>query len=248
MSVFVILMLFATGFLSGVVNAIAGGGTFLTFGAMTLAGLPPIVANATSAIVQFPGYVTSVIAYGPEIRAHWREAILLSAVSVVGGLAGSLLLLSLDNPSFRALVPWLLLAATVIFAAGPYLKPKTLHAETPVSPLGLAGQFATSIYGGFFGAGMGIMMLAVLGLTKGGDYHRLNALKNFLAVLIAAVAIVVFASGDVVGWPQAAVMVPAGALGGWSGVWAARRVPQPVIRGLVVAVGIALTVYYFVTG
>jgi hypothetical protein len=99
MSIFIVLMLFATGFLSGVVNAIAGGGTFLTFGAMTLAGLPPIVANATSAIVQFPGYITSVIAYGPEIRAHWREAILLSAVSVVGGLAGSLLLLSLDNPS-----------------------------------------------------------------------------------------------------------------------------------------------------
>jgi uncharacterized membrane protein YfcA len=95
---------------------------------------------------------------------------------------------------------------------------------------------------------MGIMMLAVLGLTKGGDYHRLNALKNFLAVVIAGVAIVVFASGNVVGWPQAAVMVPAGALGGWSGVWAARRVPQPVIRGLVVVVGIALTVYYFVTG
>lgn len=114
MSIFIVLMLFATGFLSGVVNAIAGGGTFLTFGAMTLAGLPPIVANATSAIVQFPGYVTSVIAYGPEIRAHWREAILLSAVSVVGGLGGSLLLLSLDNPSFRQLVPWLLLAATAV--------------------------------------------------------------------------------------------------------------------------------------
>lgn len=114
MSIFIILMLFATGFLSGVVNAIAGGGTFLTFGAMTLAGLPPIVANATSAIVQFPGYITSVIAYGPEIRAHWREAILLSGVSVVGGLAGSLLLLSLDNPSFRQLVPWLLLAATAV--------------------------------------------------------------------------------------------------------------------------------------
>lgn len=242
------LLLFVAGFLSGVVNAIAGGGTFLTFGAMTLTGLPPIVANATSSITQFPGYVTSSLAYAKEIKADWREAALLGGISLVGGLAGALLLLSLDNPSFRALVPWLLLAATIIFAAGPYLKPKTLHAETPVSPLGLAGQFATSIYGGFFGAGMGIMMLAVLGLTKGGDYHRLNALKNFLAVVIAAVAIVVFASGNVVGWPQAAVMVPAGALGGWSGVWAARRVPQPVIRGLVVAVGAALTVYYFVTG
>ena len=138
--------------------------------------------------------------------------------------------------------------ATAIFAAGPYLKPKTLSPEKPISPLGLGLQFITSIYGGFFGAGMGIMTLAVLGLTKGGDYHRLNALKNFLAVVIAGMAIVVFAGGKVVGWPQAAVMVPAAALGGWSGVWAARRVPQPIIRGLVVAVGVTLTVYYFVTG
>jgi uncharacterized membrane protein YfcA len=246
MSITDAILLFLAGYLSGVVNAIAGGGTFLTFGAMTLTGLPPIVANATSSITQFPGYVTSALAYRKEIRADWREAMLLGALSLVGGLAGALILLSLSNPSFRTLVPWLLLAATVIFAAGPYLKPKSLSPEKPVSPLGLAGQFVTSIYGGFFGAGMGIMMLAVLGLTKGGDYHRLNALKNFLAMVIAGVAIVVFASGDVVGWPQAAVMIPAGAMGGYSGVWAARRVPQPVIRGLVVAVGLALTVYYFV--
>ena len=242
------VLLFVAGFLSGVVNAIAGGGTFLTFGAMTLTGLPPIVANATSSITQFPGYVTSTLAYAKEIRADWKEALILGGLSLVGGLLGALLLLSLSNPSFRALVPWLLLAATAIFAAGPYLKPKTLSPEKPVSTLGLAGQFVTSIYGGFFGAGMGIMTLAVLGLTKGGDYHRLNALKNFLAVVVAAMAIVVFASGKVVGWPQAAVMVPAGAVGGYAGVWAARRVPQPVIRALVVTVGLALTVYYFVTG
>lgn len=247
MTIAEIMLLCAAGFLSGVVNAIAGGGTFLTFGAMTLIGLPPIVANATSSITQFPGYVTSALAYAREIRADFREAMILAALSLVGGLAGALLLLSLSNPSFRALVPWLLLAATAVFAAGPYLKPKALSPEKPVSPAGLAGQFVTSIYGGFFGAGMGIMMLAVLGLTKGGDYHRLNALKNFLAVVIAAMAIVVFASGDVVGWPQAAVMVPAAAAGGYSGVWAARRVPQAVIRAIVVVVGLVLTAYYFLT-
>ncbi|HVK92664.1 MAG TPA: sulfite exporter TauE/SafE family protein [Mycoplana sp.] len=240
--------LFVAGFLSGVVNAIAGGGTFLTFGAMTLTGLPPIVANATSSITQFPGYVTSAMAYWREIRADWREAVKVGSLSLIGGVAGSLLLLSMSNPGFRALVPWLLLAATAIFAAGPLLRPKKLHAEQPIGPFGLLGQFVTSIYGGFFGAGMGIMTLAVLGLSKGGDYHKLNALKNFLAMLIAAVAIIVFASGDVVGWPQAAVMVPAGAIGGYSGVWIARRVPQTVIRALVVAVGGFLTVYYFVTG
>lgn len=242
------VFLFVAGFLSGVVNAIAGGGTFLTFGAMTLTGVPPIIANATSSITQFPGYVTSAMAYWREIRADWNEALKVGVLSLIGGVGGSLLLLSMSNPGFRALVPWLLLAATAIFAAGPLLRPKTLHAEQPIGPLGLFGQFATSIYGGFFGAGMGIMTLAVLGLSKGGDYHKLNALKNFLAMLIAAVAIIVFASGDVVGWPQAAVMVPAGAIGGYFGVWIARRVPQNLIRALVVAVGGLLTVYYFVTG
>lgn len=247
MSVITVFMLFSAGFLSGVVNAIAGGGTFLTFGAMTLAGVPPISANATSSVTQFPGYVTSALAYRTEIRNNRREAILLGILALVGSLAGALFLLSLSNPSFRDMVPWLLLVATAIFAAGPYLRPKT-HAETPITPLGWIGQFLTSIYGGFFGAGMGIMMLAVLGLTTGGDYHRLNALKNFVAIIIAAVAIVVFASGGVVAWLHAAIMVPGGALGGYAGVWAARRVPQGIIRALVVAVGLLLTAYYFLTG
>ncbi len=99
-------------------------------------------------------------------------------------------------------------------------------------------QFATAIYGGFFGAGMGVMMLASLGLSQAGDYHRLNALKNMLAVVIAAVAIVVFVSGGVVAWPQAVVMIPGVALGGWSGVWVAKRVPQTVMRWIVIAVGL----------
>jgi uncharacterized membrane protein YfcA len=248
MTIFQALLLFVAGFLSGAVNAIAGGGTFLTFGAMTLGGLPPIVANATSSIVQFPGYITSALAYAKEIRADRRNAIVLGAISAIGGLAGALLLLSLSNPSFRAMVPWLLIAATAIFALGPLLRPNPKEGGTPVGVAGLIGQFVTAIYGGFFGAGMGIMMLAVLGLSTGGDYHRVNALKNFLAMVIAAVAIIVFAGGNVVGWLHAAFMIPGGALGGYAGVWLARRVPQVFIRAIVIAVGLLLAVYYFVTG
>ncbi len=248
MSIITACLLFVAGFLSGAVNAVAGGGTFLTFGAMTLAGLPPIVANATSSIVQFPGYVTSALAYRSEIRKDFREAAILSIISLIGGLAGALILLSLSNPSFRAMVPWLLIAATAIFALGPLLRPNPKEGGTPVGMAGLIGQFVTAIYGGFFGAGMGIMMLAVLGLSTGGDYHRVNALKNFLAMVIAAVAIVVFAGGNVVGWLHAAFMIPGGALGGYAGVWLARRVPQVFIRAIVIAVGLLLAVYYFVTG
>jgi uncharacterized membrane protein YfcA len=107
-------------------------------------------------------------------------------------------------------------------------------------------QFVTAIYGGFFGAGMGVMMLASLGLSQAGDYHRLNALKNMLAMVIAAVAIIVFVAGGVVAWPQAVVMIPGVAIGGWSGVWIAKRVPQSVMRFSVIAVGLLLAVYYFV--
>ncbi|MBB4144736.1 sulfite exporter TauE/SafE family protein [Rhizobium rhizoryzae] len=248
MSISIIVLLFVSGFLSGAVNAIAGGGTFLTFGALTLAGLPPISANATSSIVQFPGYVTSTLAYKTELMKRWRSAVALTIISAVGGLAGALILLALDNPSFRAMVPWLLAAATAIFATGPLLKPKASAERTGTSPSSAIGQFLTAIYGGFFGAGMGIMMLAVLGLTTGGSYHHLNALKNLLAMVIAAVAIIVFVGGGVVGWAQAVIMIPAGAAGGYAGVWLARRVPQTIMRMLVVAVGTALTIYYFVTG
>lgn len=245
MTIFDASFLFAAGFLASAVNAIAGGGTFLTFGAMTLVGLPPIVANATSSVTQFPGYVTSALAYRREIRNDLREALIIGAISVIGGLGGALTLLALSNPTFRQIVPWLLLAATALFAAGPWLRPKTLGPDHRMGPAGLFAQLATSVYGGFFGAGMGIMMLAVLGIAKGGDYHRLNAIKNFVSVLIAAVAVLVFSGGGVVAWLPAAIMIPAGALGGYAGVWMAKRVPQVVIRAAVVAVGLLLSWYYF---
>jgi uncharacterized protein len=245
MTVISVLVLFSAGLLSGIVNAIAGGGTFLTFGAMTLAGLPPISANATSSIVQFPGYITSALAYKREIAREWKAILILSAISVAGAFGGALLLLSLSNPSFKSLVPWLLLVATALFAAGPKLKPKVEAEHPPNSPIGIATQFIVSIYGGFFGAGMGIMMLASLGLATGGEYHRLNAIKNFLAIVIAAVAIVVFTAGGAINWLYAIVMLPGAGLGGYLGVYAAKRIPQIWLRYAVIAVGLFLAVYYF---
>lgn len=250
MSLITAVLLFVSGVLTGMINAVAGGGTFLSFGALTLTGIPPVVANATSSITQFPGYVTSTLAYWSDFRTFWRGALALVAASILGSLVGAWILLQLDNPSFRALVPWLLIAATVLFAAGPYLKPAPKPGQEAAvgGVFGWIMQFATSIYGGFFGAGMGVMMLATLGLSQSGDYHRLNALKNMLATVIAAIAIIVFVSGGVVAWPQAAVMIPGVALGGWSGVWVAKRVPQSVMRWTVIAVGLLLAAYYFLTG
>ncbi len=250
MTIFDGIILFLAGFVSSAVNAVAGGGTFITFGAMSLLGVSPVQANATSSVTQFPGYVTSTLAYWNDIKHFWRQALLLCVISALGALAGALILLSLDNPSFRVMVPWLLLAATLLFAAGPWLKPKPQAGKAVLfpGPVGWLLQFLTAIYGGFFGAGMGVMMLASLGLTQEGDYHRLNALKNMLAVVIAAIAILIFVGGGVVSWPHALVMIPGGALGGYAGVWIAKRVPQMAVRAFVIAVGLFLAAYYFATG
>ncbi|WP_102961147.1 sulfite exporter TauE/SafE family protein [Mangrovicella endophytica] len=248
MSFVEVFLLFLAGFVSGAINAVAGGGTFITFGAFTLIGIGPISANATSSIAQFPGYITSTLAYRRDLVRIWREVLVLAAASIAGSLVGALILLALDNPSFAALVPWLLLAATALFAAGPWLRPSPREAAEAARGHRVIGpivQFLASIYGGFFGAGMGIMMLATLGLTESGDYHRLNALKNLLATVIAVIAIVVFVSGGVVAWPAALVMIPGVALGGYSGVWIAKRVPQMAVRLFVIAIGLGLAAYYF---
>ncbi|TPL00758.1 MULTISPECIES: sulfite exporter TauE/SafE family protein [unclassified Mesorhizobium] len=248
MTILTALLLFAAGVLTAMINAVAGGGTFLSFGALTLVGLPPVVATATSSIIQFPGYVTSTLAYWNDLKAFWRGALTLCVASILGSLVGAWILLQLDNSQFRALVPWLLVAATALFAAGPRLKPKPKPgAETAVGgAFGWVLQFVTSIYGGFFGAGGGVIMLATLSLSQSGDYHRFNALKNMLSTVIAAVAIVVFVAGGVVAWPQALVMIPGVAIGGWSGVWVAKRVPQTVMRAVVLAVGLFLAGYFFI--
>lgn len=251
MSLLTIALLFVAGFLSGSINAVAGGGTFISFGALTLTGAPPIVANATSSIAQLPGYITSTLAYRKDYAKMWRSVLLLSGVSVLGSLGGALFLLYLNNAQFSAVVPWLLIGATALFAAGPWLKPRTQHERPTGEGGGLASpivQFVTSIYGGFFGAGMGIMMLATLGLTRGGDYHTLNAIKNFLANVIAVVAVVVFVGGGVIDWAGAAAMIPGVALGGYAGVWSVRRVPQVYVHAFVVAFGLFLAGYYFWIG
>jgi uncharacterized membrane protein YfcA len=242
-----IVLLLLAAVASGAINAVAGGGTFIVFGTLTLLGVPPVMANATSSIAQLPGYITSTLAYWSDIRRLWRHALLLVVASALGGLLGALILLALNNAAFRALVPWLLLAATALFAAGPWLV-RWINAgdRRMPEPLVAAVQLVASIYGGFFGAGMGVIMLATLGLAGDSDYHRINAVKNLLSIVIAIIAIAVFISGGIVSWPHALVMIPGVAFGGYGGVWVARRVPQPVLRAVVIAIGVVLAVYYFV--
>jgi uncharacterized membrane protein YfcA len=253
MTILDLFLLAGSGFLAGALNAVAGGGTFFTFAALVAAGLPPITANASSAVALAIGSVASAAAYRREISVLWRGALWLSLASGAGAVVGALILIALDNVTFRAVIPWLLLFATVVFMLGPRIAVAVgaTEAGKPTLARRLAGmgiQFFTAVYGGFFGAGMGFLMLASLGLTEGTDYHRINAIKQILAVIIQAVAIAIFIHGGIVAWPEALIVMAAAIAGGYLGVGVARKVPSRIMRGVVIAAGSVLTFYYFISG
>ena len=245
-------LLAGSGLLAGTVNALAGGGTFFTFGALVAAGLPPVVANATSAVAVSPANLSSSWAYRREIRANLRRFSVLAALSLVGGTVGAFILTQTQNEAFRQVVPWLLLFATVLFAASPWIvrQAQSVARAGDRNPagnaVGLGFQFLVSIYGGFFGAGMGIVMLAALAITEGDDFHLINAAKNLCSTVIQLSAVVMFVIAGLVSWPETMVVGAASVIGGYTGVTFGRKLPPSTIRYMVIAVGTALTIYFFV--
>ncbi|HEX6987447.1 MAG TPA: sulfite exporter TauE/SafE family protein [Planctomycetaceae bacterium] len=259
------LLLVAAAFGAGVMNSIAGGGTFLTLPTLIFTGVPAKIANATSTVALWPGSLAGALGYLPEIKAQRRRWPLF-AVSFVGGLLGALLLLATGETTFRLLIPWLLLVATALFAAGPALT-KRFRWRAEVAPdagrltlATVALQFAIAVYGGYFGAGIGILMLAALALSGMDDLHAMNGLKNGLATAINGIAVVTFVamdllplpswlpwikSDDVIWWPQAVAMVLASIAGGLAGVKLARRLPTRVTRGVITTIGTVLTAWFF---
>ncbi|MFT6103821.1 MAG: putative membrane protein YfcA [Paracoccaceae bacterium] len=246
-----ILLLFGSGLLAGAINALAGGGTIFTFSALVATGLPAVTANATSAVSVLPGQIASTTAYRREIAAAFRRLLPFSIVSAIGGIAGSLLLLNTDEGAFRALVPFLILFATILFMSAPYIatfgeKLAARRRSGSVGPLPTFLQGLVAIYGGYFGAGMGIMMLASLSLTEGRDFHALNAAKNWLACIMQGLAVVVFILSGAIDYRAVAIVATASILGGWGSVAVGRLVPQRTIRWFVIATGLALSCWYFV--
>ena len=241
-----LLMLAATG--AGVLNAIAGGGSFLTFPALTFTGVPVIAANATSAVAVSPGYLGSTLGFKAELAALprarlWREAI----VSALGGLAGAGLLLVTPAKVFTALVPWLLLFATVVFALGPRLLARRAGAA-PAAPHPLArmlGLGVVSVYGGYFNGGLGILLMALYSVTGEKDMNTANALKNFNSLVLSVLSVVAFAWAGAVHWPQALVMAVAATAGGFIGARIARKLPATVVRGVVIATGVVMAAVFF---
>ncbi len=245
------LVLIAAGFLAGAMNAVAGGGSFVSFPAMVLVGLPSVAANASSTVALVPGSLASALAY--TTGAH-RMGLLdlggvrfpvLLAVSVAGGLAGAVLLLVTPVATFDGVIPWLLLLATLAFAfgrdAGAWLRRRMRLGAATLLPV----QFLLGIYGGYFGGAVGIMMMAAWSLLDGADLKALNPTRTLIVSATNAIAVIAFVAANQVWWPQTLALLLGGLLGGYAGARLGQRMPPRLVRGLVIALTVAMTAIFF---
>ena len=251
-----VLLIAGGGFLAGGMNAIAGGGTFFSFPALLAAGVPPVMANASNTVGLCPASLVSAWAYRREALRHGKWALLLVAVSLIGGIAGGLLLLATTNAAFSRLIPWLLLTATVLFAFSGHVSRLVgwakkrlggdMNKRNPGGPGGAFFQLVVAIYGGFFGAGMGILTLAALSIQGFEDIQEINALKNLTSGVNYFVSSTTFIIAGAISWPHTLVILVAAMAGGYLGANFARRLSAIWLKRLVIAVGSSLTVIYFI--
>jgi uncharacterized membrane protein YfcA len=240
-------LLFIVAAVAGAINSVAGGGSFLTLPALLYAGVTPVVANATSTMAMLPGSVASAVAYRRELQGRAGWLVPLGIVSLVGGLLGGVLLVRTSDTSFMRLLPWLMLLAAVTFTFGNQVR-RTLSLDHLHGNIWLvcAVQFVIAIYGGYFGGGMGIMMLASFALVGMLDIHEMNGLKTLLGVLVNVLALGEFIIKGIVVWGPGLIMVAGAVIGGYFGAVLARRIDPTWVRRFVVAIGWAMTVYFFI--
>jgi uncharacterized membrane protein YfcA len=248
-----VIALAASAFAAGAVNSVAGGGTLLTFPTLLAAGVSPLNANATSTLALVPGSLGAFWGYRGELQNDRQTLVALAAPSIAGGIGGALLALRAGDALFAKLVPWLILGATALFLVNEPISRwlgRTRDAAHKASAGSLvamgAFQFAVALYGGFFGAGIGILMLAALGIAGMRNVHRMNAFKNFAAVCINGVAAVTFIYMGRVVWWLAGIMAVAAVAGGFLGAGAAKKFGQKNVRRVIVAVGVVIALVMFV--
>jgi uncharacterized membrane protein YfcA len=245
-------VLFAAGAIAGAINSLAGGGTLVSFPALLWLGRDPIIANATNTVALVPGALAAMSAFRSDLTAIRGWAWLLVPPALAGGLIGALLLLHTPSSVFAALVPWLILFATVLFAAqGPITvgvrrlrrqsrEPASDRPRSEAWPYVVAFELVVAIYGGYFGAGIGIMTLAALGLVGFTDIHHMVSLRNFAAFCINGIAAAYFVRHGAVIWPDALVMIVGQVAGGYGGARIARRLGRTFMRRAVVVIGVAM--------
>jgi uncharacterized membrane protein YfcA len=242
--------LLLAGLVAGGVNAVAGGGSLLVFPALLAVGFPPLAANVTNSVAQWPGYLGQVVGGQEELRGQRRRMLLTSAAGVAGSAVGCGLLLVLPDAVFDAIVPVLVLLASAMLALSPRIK-RWVGTPEPGAPDRLAAllpaAFVAAIYGGYFGGALGVILIATLSLCAHDRLVRLNALKGVLSLVIATVTVVIFAIGAPVDWTAVALLAPTTLIGGFLGAKLARRLPEPVLRWSVVILGLAVGVYLLLT-
>ncbi len=247
-----LVWLIVAAFLGGLLNAVAGGGSFLVFPAMLGTGMPPIQANATNTVALWPGQLTSVAAYRSQVRKNLQMAMLMAIAGLLGGTVGATVLLITPQRTFLRLVPWLLLVAALIFAAsGPitrWLARRRGKTSEPAIPRRLPIFALTTLvcfYIGYFGAGAGFLIITLLSLFGFQDLNEINALKVVSTTMANGVAFFIFVFNRQVVWRYCLLAMVTCAIGGFTSASLARRVPQPVLRGLVVFIGLSMAAWFF---
>jgi uncharacterized membrane protein YfcA len=240
------LILLAAGLLAGAMNAAAGGGSFVTIPAMVFVGLPSVVANASSTVALLPGTLASAWAWRHDYRTLQGIPLrVLLPISMAGGLAGALLLLATTQRAFDGLLPWLLLTGTLAFALGRPLGTVLRRRFRIGRGTVLGAQGLLSVYAGYFGGGVGIMMMAVWGLLGELDIKAMSALRTLLVSASNLVAVLIFAFAGPIRWPETMVMLVAAIVGGYAGARLASRLPAPVLRGFVILFSTVMTAVFF---
>lgn len=245
-----LLMLCLAGTAAGLLNAVAGGGTFLSLPALIYVGVPPVAANATATLSALPGYLSSAWGFRGDMRAEGTLGFgAILSLAALGSIVGAFLLIVTPGETFLWIVPWLLLLATALFAAGPALLKMLQRRGSGVAGPILSGIaiLAVSVYGGYFNGGLGIMLLATFGLLGHVDLHGMNGLKNVLSALLSLVSAAAFVWAGLIVWEQAAVMAVSAMAGGYAGARLSRRIVRTdLLRGFITLVGASMTVAFFV--
>lgn len=242
-----LLMLFLAAFGGGLLNAAAGGGTFLTLPALMLAGVPAVSANATGTVALLPGYIASTLGFREELGAGRSTSHIwhILIACILGGMIGAWLLLVTSNHTFRQIVPWFMLVATLWFALWPIVE-KHFHQDRKAGAAAtFIGILGVSIYGGYFNGGLGIILLALLGSLGFKDLNFMNGLKNAVSAILTTIAVLIYGLGGTVVWNYAFLMIAGAVTGGYVGARWARRLPKAWLRAGIVAVGTFMTIMFF---
>ena len=245
------IFLFAAATVAGALNAVAGGGGFIAFPALIFTGMQPIPANATNTAALWPGTLASTGAYRGAMRGRLKTIVPLIISGIIGGTVGAYVLLHTPQRTFMRLVPWFLLSATLLFTFSKRITAffrehaSGVHKSASSAMGGALLQLVIGLYIGYFGAGAGILVLALLALLGETDIHAMNGMKTLLVTVANGVALLTFTVTRTVVWPQALVMVLGAALGGYAAAWYSQKLDPRITRGLVIATGFAMAAYFF---